>query len=211
MPAFEYHEAVPPPALADVVLSFWGFFTTDECPDVATHTVWPDACASIMVGIVPGAPPVVRVLGGRAEARTTSVRRGSRFVGLRFWPDAGGAVLGVRAGDIADGPLPQPFSESAERLAAPIAAARDATAVWDVLGAWSLEHIRVRLRHLELSAARADGGRGEGTTGAGSTSGGAARRPGGAGERAFRTGSAGRDGLSHDGSGGAQHVWQLAG
>jgi AraC-like DNA-binding protein len=162
---FEYEEAPPPPELRDVILSFWAFRTTDACPPMLDHTVWPDGCASLAVSLLGVVPPFAMCIAPRAEARVTPVPRGARFWGVRFWPDTGALVLGAPAEKLTDGPVPISFAQPASKLVAEIAGASPDADGWDILSRWSLAHVSPRapvddavrsaLRHIVLHEGRA--------------------------------------------------------
>jgi AraC-like DNA-binding protein len=141
-PIFEYEEAPPPRGLRDVILSFWSFRTTDRSPAVFDHTIWPDGCASIGFASMPGHPGFAHFIAPRGDARVTSVTRGSRFCGIRFWPDTAAAVFGVAASSLADGPVPPPLTAAASTLAAVCHHRGDERAPWPALEGWVLDHIR---------------------------------------------------------------------
>jgi AraC-like DNA-binding protein len=162
---FEYEEAAPPPELRDVILSFWSFRTTNACPAVLDHTVWPDGCASLGISLLGVVPPFAMCIAPRADARVTPVPRGARFWGVRFWPDTGALVLGVPAGDLADGPVPPPVAPMAAKLVAEFAGASSDADGLKILERWSLAHViprapvddavRIALRHIVLHEGRA--------------------------------------------------------
>ena len=124
-----YAEIEPPPALAEHVLSCWTFEARGDAPIL--HHVWPDGCVSISVSLpAPGdaATPVAVLIGPTAEARRVPVAPGARYRGARFWPDAGGAVLGLSAEALRDRSAPAADSlgaAPAARLAREVAAAAD--------------------------------------------------------------------------------------
>ena len=88
-----YFEVDPPPALAHVVLAFWGFEVRDGAEP--THTLWPDASLSITWGMAQGTTLVAAAMGARTEPVTVPVQPGASFRGIRLWPDAAGPLCGI--------------------------------------------------------------------------------------------------------------------
>jgi AraC-like DNA-binding protein len=159
-PVFEYEEAPPPAALRDVILSFWTLRTTEHCPPQIEHTVWPDGCASLCVVMIPGGRSFAIGIQARTDARLTTVHRGSRYWGIRFWPDTASVAFGVAAGSLVDGPVPARLSSTTSSLANALADPANDDG-WRVLERWSLENIppapvvdpvvRAALRHIVLT------------------------------------------------------------
>jgi AraC-like DNA-binding protein len=159
-PVFEYSEAPPPPELRDVVLSLWSFRATEHCPPTIEHTVWPDGCASLGVVAIPGVPPFALCIQPRADARVTTVHRGSRYWGIRFWPDTGSSILGVPARALRDGPVSGAFAPAAARLVE-LCRNLSADAGWSALESWSLADVprapevdpsvRAAIRHIVMT------------------------------------------------------------
>lgn len=162
---FQYEESPPPAELREVVLSFWSFRTTDQCPPTMEHTVWPDGCVSLSVAAMPGQPVFVRCIQPRSDARITVVPRGSRYWGIRFWPDTGSSVLGVPAASLLDGPVPGALARATAELAHVFVDLLDRDDGWSRLGSWSLQHVphsitvdpavRSAIRFIVLSDGRA--------------------------------------------------------
>ena len=123
-----YAERAPGSRFADVVLSYWTFETRPEAAPLVHH-IWPDGCISVSVGTrKAGEPPFVGIAGPTAEARRFPVEGGAVFHGVRFWPDSGGAALGVLAESLRDSMVPAAavLGESAvDSLAGSVMAAAD--------------------------------------------------------------------------------------
>ena len=85
----EYQEYSPPPVAADHIHSIWAFRVAADADTVA-HTVWPDACASI---VFPSVGPYALFMGAETGPRATPVHRASVTWGIRAWVDAA-AVFG---------------------------------------------------------------------------------------------------------------------
>ena len=100
-----------------------------DTPPGFEHRLVPDGCISIVCGTSRGASRA-SLLGPRAEPLTVPVFPGDRYCGARFWPDTGGAVLGLPARDIT-GRIVVPLStpEWAARYAAAVSDAGDDAAV----------------------------------------------------------------------------------
>lgn len=141
-PPFEYHEAPPPPDLAQVVHSFWAFRATNAAPERYEHTVWPDACVSIGVAQTPPSAPVFITVPARTESFTTLVRRGSRVCGIRFWPDTGTAALAALFG--ADSATRAHGDQPAPALVRAVTDLADIADVWSAMGAWAREFLPFR-------------------------------------------------------------------
>jgi AraC-like DNA-binding protein len=88
-----YFEVDPPPDLAHVVLSFWGFEVRDAAAHA--HTLWPDASLSITWGMHRGRTIILGGLGARLEPVAVPVQPGAAFRGIRFWPDATKPLFGI--------------------------------------------------------------------------------------------------------------------
>jgi AraC-like DNA-binding protein len=88
-----YFEFDPAPPLAAHVARYWGLAAPLRLPGGHSHQLPPDGCIAI-VGVRPATgEPRVSLVGPRAEPLTLALNPGDRLWGVRFWPDAGGAVL----------------------------------------------------------------------------------------------------------------------
>jgi AraC-like DNA-binding protein len=88
-----YQEFEPAASLAAHVARYWGMAAGMDVPRNHAYTVVPDGCVTIFsqrnaAGEVRGT-----LVGPRAEPFTIAINPGDRLWGVRFWPDAGGAVL----------------------------------------------------------------------------------------------------------------------
>lgn len=135
---FIYTETPPPPALADHVLAFWSFEVRLAPAEGFVHHVWPDGCISLIVSGRRGTADFARVAGPRVEAHRVPLYGGAVIQGARFWPDAGGAVLGVDPLALRDGSLAaeEVIGAEARALAAEVAASVDAPAAADIFARW---------------------------------------------------------------------------
>ena len=130
-----YHEFEPAAALAVHVSRYWGMAAGMDVPRNHAYQVVPDGCVTIFsqrnaAGEVRGA-----LVGPRAEPLTVAVNPGDRLWGVRFWPDAGGAVLGMDPRRLY-GHLVSPLVEPAwaAALARALGASGDEPAAWRALG-----------------------------------------------------------------------------
>lgn len=106
-PAFEYFEFDPAPALARHVTSYWGFRVL--VPDPPVHRIWPDGCIALAAISRPGAAHW-SLVGPRMEPLDVPVQPDATYWGVRFWPDAGAATLGMHAAELRDVTLFSPAS-----------------------------------------------------------------------------------------------------
>lgn len=136
---FSYHEREPGPAIAGVVLSFWAFEAraTPDAPGV--HTVWPDGCTSLAMALVPAVAPALMCVGATVDALRLPVTPGSRYFGVRFWPDAGAACTGYPAALLRDAVLPVPprYAASWSALATRLSELPRLDDAWPMLHEWA--------------------------------------------------------------------------
>lgn len=92
-----YEEFPPPAALADHVLSVWSFRRPAGDAGVLQHLIPPDACLSLAVASRRERPSEVIVVGAHDGPLEVPIFPGDRYWGIRFWPDAGAACLGLAA------------------------------------------------------------------------------------------------------------------
>ncbi len=97
MKPFIYAEHAPAAPLSDHVLTYWEFDVRLDSGEQFLHHVWPDGCISLVTVRHGGALVVANVIGPGVEARRVVVEGGWSYRGIRFWPDAGGASLGVES------------------------------------------------------------------------------------------------------------------
>lgn len=84
------------------MLSFWSFQADQSLGPTAQYTVWPDGCTSVALLRRPGAPAAVLCVGPRKGAMHPPVTAGQRVWGVRFWPDALEAAIGIDAPSLRD-------------------------------------------------------------------------------------------------------------
>ena len=96
---FEYFEFDPAPALARHVTAYWGFRVRVSNPPV--HRVWPDGCIAL-AAVTLGGHSHWTLVGPRMGPLDVAVSPGATYWGVRFWPDAGGTVLGMRTAELRD-------------------------------------------------------------------------------------------------------------
>lgn len=127
MKPFTYRELLPPPYLREHVLSYWEFTVHTVGAGGFVHHVWPDGCISLTVAALRGVAVSAHLTGPTGTARCVTVEDGVTVRGARFWPDAGGAVLGLDAELLRDGRVAAAavLGVTAEVLAHAVAAAPD--------------------------------------------------------------------------------------
>lgn len=113
MHTFEFD---PTPPLAAHVSCYWGMTVSAQVPRNHPHQILPDGCIVIACGRAASGELRSSLVGPRAEPLIMSVNPGDRFWGVRFWPDAGGAVLGENPRRL-HGHLVAPLSEPAWAVA----------------------------------------------------------------------------------------------
>jgi AraC-like DNA-binding protein len=102
-----YEEFPPSRTLVDVISSYWQFsLPADGSPGAVPveHTVPPDGAVNIC-WVAPGR---AAILGPRIAALRVLVIPGFTYLGARFHPGAGGALLGVDARTLRDNLVPFP-------------------------------------------------------------------------------------------------------
>ena len=127
MKPFTYRELLPPPHLREHLLSYWEFTVHTVGAGGFVHHVWPDGRISLTVAARRGTPVSVHLTGPTVAARQVTVEDGVTVRGARFWPDAGGAVLGLDAESLRDGraPAAEVLGATADVLAHVVASASD--------------------------------------------------------------------------------------
>lgn len=134
-----YTERAPDAALGEWILSYWHFAADAAPPEGAPYTVMPDGCTSVAVLRLPSVPPMLVCIGPRATSFRPEIVPGMQLAGIRLWPDATRAVLGVPPTSLRDvqGPAPATI---AGRVASLLDLARDtsdAEAMFAALAAWA--------------------------------------------------------------------------
>lgn len=140
---FRYAEATPPPEAAPWVLSFWRFEVDVLPSDAPPFTVWPDGCVSLAL-LPRGTPgPGVLLTGPRVTAMRPPIRDHSRLWGIRLWPDACHAVLGIAPREIrnAVGPAPEAVGSYLSPLRERLAPELTGASGFDLLASWAREQV----------------------------------------------------------------------
>lgn len=140
MKPLRYAEQPPPPALAAQVMAGWTFETRLAPGEDFAHHIWPDGCVSLFVAAHAGIPIMVGVTGPGTRAQRVPVHAGIVHRGLRFWPDAGAAMVGIDAAALRDRMLPADALWQGEALDIAMAHARTVAAAGDddaVAAAWT--------------------------------------------------------------------------
>lgn len=91
MPTLRYSEFEPAPALTPYVLCYWEFAASAE-QEPYTHHVMPDGCTVLAYGRRGGAE-WVSLVGPSLDGLRAPVEPNELIWGVRFWPDAAGALL----------------------------------------------------------------------------------------------------------------------
>lgn len=87
---FEFDPATP---LAAHVARYWGMAAPMRLSGSQTRQLPPDGCIAIIGTRSATGEQRTSLVGPRAEPLTLTLNAGDRLWGVRFWPDAGGAVL----------------------------------------------------------------------------------------------------------------------
>ncbi len=120
-PAY-YHEFESSEVLGGHIACYWGFQVGDIEPG-HLHQVIPDGCVGLVASRRPDGSAWLTLQGPRLTALWIPIATGERYWGVRFWPDAGGGIVGRPARELLDalepaamtlGPVAQAL---AERLA----------------------------------------------------------------------------------------------
>lgn len=91
-----YSEFAPVGAVANDVLCGWSFIAAETLKETYAHHVLPDGCISLVFrGGLNGSQGPLIVSGPHLKEFRVEVRGGDQYWGIKFWPDVGGAVLGL--------------------------------------------------------------------------------------------------------------------
>jgi AraC-like DNA-binding protein len=96
-----YSEYSVEPALAEHILCGWSFVADERLQGTYSHHVLPDGCIALVYrnSAIGGFRPLV-VTGPRVKELRVEVNPGDRYWGIKFWPDAGGVILGMEPSDL---------------------------------------------------------------------------------------------------------------
>lgn len=135
-----YEEFPVPPELADHLLSIWSFARPVESEGVVQHFVPPDGCVSIAVAAHVQRSTETLLIGAHDRPLVVPIFPGDRYWGMRFWPDAGAACLGVDAGAWVgrSGPAPAHLSAPSAGVVRALDEGAGDEGVRDALASWSL-------------------------------------------------------------------------
>jgi methylphosphotriester-DNA--protein-cysteine methyltransferase len=140
-----YAETEPDAGLRPFIQSFWTWDADLAPGERFVHHVWPDGCVLIVVNFAPNRPASGTVVGPGVEPRRIVMQGRLSCRGLRFRPEAGAALLGMRAVDLCDRSTPLADTIGPEAIALIEAVAAPAT------HRAGLSHLRTWLRR-RLSA-----------------------------------------------------------
>ncbi|MEO7360660.1 MAG: helix-turn-helix transcriptional regulator [Gemmatimonadaceae bacterium] len=152
----QYVEVEPSPALSDIVMSYWGFRVHALPTPDFVHRVWPDGCASLVMGFMKNAPTISIVVGASIVAGAVPVYAGDQYWGIRFRPESGAVSCGRDAKTLRDGRFlaVDVFGEGMHTLIADIQSLIDPDAVARVMDAWLLQR-RVHADAIDVLVRRA--------------------------------------------------------
>jgi AraC-like DNA-binding protein len=111
----EYQDAKPliyteypvAPSIAKVVQCGWSFAANENLQGAYAHHVLPDGCISLVYRVGNLSFDRMIILSGpRLRELRVDVYAGNRFCGIRFWPDTGGAFLGLDPTTLRDQAVP---------------------------------------------------------------------------------------------------------
>lgn len=142
MKPLRFAEHRPAAGLADVVACYWTF-EARATTEPFVHHVWPDGCVSLVIGRAPGGPPFAGIAGPTRSARRTPILPGAVYRGVRFWPDAGAAAVGVAVESLRQGILPAvvAFGPAIDALVDAVMAAADTAALVATFDDWLPSHL----------------------------------------------------------------------
>lgn len=141
MKPLRFAEHRPAARLADVVACYWTF-EARPAAEPLVHHVWPDGCVSLTLGGAPGAVPFAGIAGPTRAARRIPIQPGTVYHGVRFWPDAGGAALGLAAESLRERMVPASsvFGAAVDALMERVMAA-DPETLAAALDDWLVAHL----------------------------------------------------------------------
>lgn len=99
---FRFAERDPHPSLRRWVARCWGFEARGGVGVLPDHHVPPDGCTSLVLVLVPGAPPQLMVSGPWVKGMRVPVTPGARYYGVRFHPGAASVALGLDPSGLRD-------------------------------------------------------------------------------------------------------------
>lgn len=97
-----YHEFDPAPPLAGHVACYWVVDVDGSVSPGHPHHVLPDGCMALVAVLAANGMRHVVLQGPHSTPKVFPVTPGDRYWGIRFWPDAGGVVLGASPSELAD-------------------------------------------------------------------------------------------------------------
>lgn len=137
----QYVEIEASPALSDIVMSYWGF-TVHALPTADfVHRVWPDGCASLVMGYANGANVFSVVVGASAVAGAVPVQAGEQYWGIRFRPEAGAISCARDAAALRDSRVQASdiFGQDIHVLSRALLGKSDPDEIAHIMNAWLLQ------------------------------------------------------------------------
>jgi AraC-like DNA-binding protein len=127
MPIVEFE---PAPILAEHVAAYWGLAAPPGMRGDSLQSLPSDGGITLIAQRAPSGETATILVGPRAEGARLPIRPGSQWWAIRFWPDAGGAVLGEDPESLA-GHVVSPVTRPAwvPRMLESLAQGRDAESV----------------------------------------------------------------------------------
>ena len=138
----QYVEMAASPALADIVMSYWGFQVRALPSPDFVHRVWPDGCVSLAIGIQQAECFVAVVVGPSIVAGSVPVKAGDQYWGIRFRPESGAVSCGRDATVFRDSRVnaAEMFGDNIQPLLHQLQLLTDPDAAACAMDAWLLQH-----------------------------------------------------------------------
>lgn len=161
----QYVEIEASPALSDIVMSYWGFTVHALPTPDFVHRVWPDGCASLVMGFANGASTFAVVVGASVVAGAVPVHAGEQYWGIRFRPEAGAISCARDATALRDSRFQATdiFGEDIHALSRALLTQSNPDDIARIMNAWllqrrvSAESIDAMVRSAVQHIVRADG------------------------------------------------------
>lgn len=137
-------------------MSYWGFTVHALPTPDFVHRVWPDGCASLVMGFFGHTSTFAMVVGASTVAGEVPVHAGERYWGIRFRPEAGAVSCAQNAIVLRDARFQatELFGDDIRALAKDLETLSDPERIAGTLEAWLLQR-RVRADAIDDLARRA--------------------------------------------------------
>lgn len=122
-------------------MSYWGFTVHALPTPDFVHRVWPDGCASLVMGFFGDTPTFAGIVGATTVAGTVPVHAGERYVGIRFRPESGAVSCNRDANEMRDGRVQarDVFGDAIDALIAQLRTAIEPDDIARAMDAWMLQ------------------------------------------------------------------------